>query len=187
MDRYLLCTQQKWGETVYEEVRARATPSENWTLLSLPELDAVAFDLRWLVANISPRQVFFVHWSTFVQEDILGLTECVNFHCTLLPYGRGGHPIENLILSGKTETVLTAHRMTSEMDAGPIYGIGGPISLAGMKAQILRRFVPYCVELTRQIVEHPEREPVPQAGDVVRFSRLSPVAYQALWASRMVM
>lgn len=185
--RYLLCTQQKWGETVYQEAKARATPAEDWTLLMLPETDAAQFDLCWLVNNIRPRLAFFVHWSTMVPVDVLKLSECVNFHCTALPYGRGGHPIENLILRGKTETVLTAHRMTGETDAGPIYGQLGPISLSGMKAQILARFVAPCVALVRELVEHPERAPVPQAGDVERFYRLSPAEYQALWASRMVM
>lgn len=187
VERYLLCTQQKWGEIVYEEVKALRRSSEDWTLLSLPEAEAKTFDLAWLAKNARPRVIFFVHWSTFVSAAVLNIAECVNFHCTMLPYGRGGHPIENLILRGHTETAITAHRMTREVDAGPIYGCGGPISLAGTKPQILARFIPYCVVLTRAIVEHPERQPTPQVGDVVRFSRLSQAEYEALWASRWVM
>src|SRR5262245_59136556 len=87
------------------------------------------------------RYLFFLNYSNHVPSYILNQFECVNFHCSSLPYGRGGHPIENLILRGHTETVITAHRMTEELDAGPIYGVSAPISLAGTKKQIQDRFI----------------------------------------------
>lgn len=136
-------------------------------------------------AEIVPttRYVFFLNWSERVSDALLSRYECVNFHCTPLPYGRGGHPIENMILQGHTETVITAHRMTSELDAGPIYGRYGPVSLAGTKAAIQERFVAPVALLMRGIVEM-EPEPSPQEGTPTCFKRLSPVAYEAFWASR---
>ena len=114
---------------------------------------------------------------------MLDHSEWVNFHCTALPQGRGGHPIENLIVRGYTETVITAHRMVADMDAGPVYGRSESISLAGSKAAIQQRFVAPCVELIQEIVAR-EPMPVPQAGLPTWFERLGPDAYQAIWASR---
>lgn len=131
-----------------------------------------------------PRFRFFLNWSSRVTAaDAMYATECVNFHCTPLPYGRGGHPIENMILRGHTETVITAHRMTVDLDAGPIYGTRGPISLAGTKAEIQQRFVEPVLDLMRWIVET-QPEPTPQAGDIVRFQRLSSAAYREFWRIR---
>jgi methionyl-tRNA formyltransferase len=135
------------------------------------------------IAIVRYRYVFFLNWSSYVSPNILRAAECVNFHCTVLPYGRGGGPIENLILRGHTETVITAHRMVEELDAGPIYAQSGPVSLAGTKAEILDRFVEPVVSMIRQIVTE-EPEPYPQVGEVVRFSRLPKAEMEALWAAR---
>lgn len=52
---------------------------------------------------------------------------------TDVPYGRGGSPLQNLILAGHADTQLTALKMVEEMDAGPVYA-KRPLSLEG-KAQ----------------------------------------------------
>ena len=126
---------------------------------------------------------FFLNWSSKVPSAVLALTEAVNFHCTRLPYGRGGGPIENLILRGHRETVVTAHRMIDEIDAGPIYGMSDAVSLAGTKLEVVARFVEPCASLIRQIVKT-EPTPTPQVGHVTYFARLPKAEYDALWASR---
>ena len=40
---------------------------------------------------------------------------------TDLPYGRGGSPLQNLIIRGHKKTKISALRMVNELDAGPIY------------------------------------------------------------------
>ena len=40
---------------------------------------------------------------------------------TDLPYGRGGSPLQNLILDNKQKTMISAFKMTERMDEGPIY------------------------------------------------------------------
>ena len=40
---------------------------------------------------------------------------------TDLPYGRGGSPLQNLIINGHKETMMSALRCVQELDAGPIY------------------------------------------------------------------
>ena len=146
-------------------------------------------DTYRLLAHLSvareamPHMWFFLNWSSIVPADIVAAFECVNFHAAPLPYGRGGAPIENMILRGHTETIITAHRMTAEIDAGPIYGTRGPISLAGTKDQILARFIEPCADLIQWIVTE-EPTPAPQVGEVVHFRRLGPEAYKEFWKAR---
>ncbi len=91
---------------------------------------------------------------------------------TDLPYGRGGSPLQNLILDGKTETVVTAFRMVEEMDAGPIYAKKA-MSLAGRAEETYRRAGDLCWETIDWIVR---TEPTPQlqAGQVIIFKRRTP-------------
>jgi methionyl-tRNA formyltransferase len=118
-----------------------------------------------------------------VGPEVTNNFTAINMHCTALPYGRGGGPIENLILRGHTETIITAHRMVEHLDAGPIYAQSVPVSLAGTKVEILDRFVEPVVDLIRYIVDN-EPEPVPQAGEVVTFKRLPKAEMEALWSAR---
>lgn len=181
--RYLLATQRPWGVDVFARV-ARARP-DHWTCLYVPpfEVGAAGGALEALLLDIRPRYAFFVNWSELVATPEIERFECVNFHCTDLPYGRGGHPIENLLLSGVTETMMTAHRMVRELDAGPIY-FKLPISLEGItKDAILDGFVEPCARLIGKIIDT-EPQPEPQQGRVVRFSRLSYDAYQRFWKLR---
>lgn len=71
--------------------------------------------------EIAPRTIFFPHWSYLIPPAIHEGWECIIFHMTDLPYGRGGSPLQNLIQRGHRETMLTALRCVAELDAGPIY------------------------------------------------------------------
>ena len=48
--------------------------------------------------KINPKFIFFPHWSYKVNKNIIKKFNCVCFHTAPLPYGRGGSPIQNLIL-----------------------------------------------------------------------------------------
>ncbi len=158
-------------------VNARALTGAPWAEEAARLAGVGTAGLGW------PRYLFFLNWSEKVHGSYLHNFECINFHCARLPYGRGGGPIENLILRGHTETVITAHRMTSELDAGPIYCVSEPIGLAGTKDDITARFVEPVAKMMRYIMEH-NPEPRPQVGEPTYFKRLSPEAYQQFWASR---
>lgn len=118
------------------------------------------------------RYVFFPFWSHKVPKEITDQFECVCFHMTDVPYGRGGSPLQNLILRGHTETVISALRMTEEMDAGPVY-MKRPLSLEGSAQEIYERAAGIIAGMMREIAET-EPTPVPQVGEVVRFERRTP-------------
>jgi methionyl-tRNA formyltransferase len=170
--RYLVAAGAPWGIACYLKHPAVG----EWALAVTPDGLRLGLDTQ-------PRYVFCLNWSHRLAGPMVERHEVVNFHCTDLPFGRGGGPIENLIRLGKTETVITAHRMTAELDAGPVYGQWGPISLAGTKEQICQRFIGPCAALMRWIVED-EPEPVPQIGEPTVFRRLPEAEYRQLWEAR---
>jgi methionyl-tRNA formyltransferase len=116
--------------------------------------------------------VFFLHWSWKVSEELVDRYECVAFHMTDLPYGRGGSPLQHLILRGHRRTMLTAFRMTRELDAGPIYA-KAPLSLEGSADAVYRRTADLAARMTRRLIARPV-VPTPQRGRVVRFIRRTP-------------
>ena len=52
------------------------------------------------IIKINPEYIFLPHWSWIIPEEIYNNFECVVFHMTDLPFGRGGSPLQNLILRG---------------------------------------------------------------------------------------
>jgi methionyl-tRNA formyltransferase len=122
--------------------------------------------------TITPEIIFFPHWSWFIPEEIYTQFECIVFHMTDLPYGRGGSPLQNLIVRGHTETHLSALRCEAGLDTGPIY-LKRPLSLEGTAEEILQRASALMEEMIITIVE--ERPmPTPQTGDPVLFKRRNP-------------
>lgn len=121
------------------------------------------------IAAFSPRFVFVPQWHTRIPASIYEEFEVVMFHMTELPFGRGGSPLQNLIVRGITETRLTAFRCVEGMDAGPIY-TDRPLSLHGTADEIFARCLPLVEEIIDELLDHPV-SPVPQEGEVVVFDR----------------
>ncbi len=124
------------------------------------------------LASIQPRYIFFPHWSHKVQADIIDHYECVCFHATDVPYGRGGSPLQNLIERGHKNTVVTALRMVEDFDAGPVYA-KRPLPLLGLAEEIYIRLAAIIFEMISEIVAN-EPTPVPQTGEPTVFRRRNP-------------
>lgn len=95
----------------------------------------------------------------------------------LFPYRRrtlrpGGSPLQNLICRGHKETVLTALKMTDELDAGPVY-FKRALSLEGTAEQIFARAAELTMEMIGEIVRD-EPTPTPQTGEATFFQRRKP-------------
>jgi methionyl-tRNA formyltransferase len=91
---------------------------------------------------------------------------------TDVPYGRGGSPLQNLILAGHKRTKLTALRMVEEMDAGPIYA-KRELSLDGRAEEIYIRAGELSFDIIKWMIRN-EPNAEPQGGDVVSFNRRKP-------------
>lgn len=162
---YLVAGTRPWSREVFDR-RLRDLPGR-WTFVERAE------DLTpQRLAQLDPRYIFFLHWSSKVPPSITGRFECVNFHMTDVPFGRGGSPLQNLIIRGHRDTMLAALRMTDELDAGPVY-LKRPLSLEGTAGEIYRRASDLAADMIELIIRD-RPEPRPQAGEVVVFERRRP-------------
>lgn len=121
---------------------------------------------------INPKFVFFPHWSHRIDVSIYEQFECVIFHMTDLPFGRGGSPLQNLIARGIYETKISALRCVQEMDAGPIY-LKKPLSLYGSAEEIFLRVSEVIEDMVVELLEKLP-EPIPQEGVPTTFKRRRP-------------
>jgi methionyl-tRNA formyltransferase len=164
-DSYIVLGCKSWNRQVFDEVISR-WPGR-WTFIG---------EREWLtveaVAALRPRMLFFLHWSWKVPEALVANYECVCFHMTEVPYGRGGSPLQNLIVRGHRQTKLTALRMTSEFDAGPVY-LREDLSLEGSAEEIYRRATRLSAQCIRRIIDE-RPSPVPQSGPATVFARRRP-------------
>ena len=88
--------------------------------------------------KIKPTKIFFPHWGFKVPDEIIKNYECICFHTAPLPFGRGGSPIQNLILKGFLTSPVCALKMTDTIDGGPIY-LKRNVSLKGNLSEIFNR------------------------------------------------
>lgn len=133
---------------------------------------ATKAQLQQRCAERSYDYIFFPHWSYIIPANIFENNECVVFHMTDLPYGRGGSPLQNLIVRGYHTTKLTALRVAAGLDTGPVY-FKDELSLAGTAREIFLR----AGKLMRSAIHRILRtrpEPIPQTGDATTFKRRKP-------------
>lgn len=126
-----------------------------------------------ILETIRPEYVFFPHWSYIIPADIYDFFECIVFHMTDLPYGRGGSPLQNLIQRGHKETVISAIRVEAGLDTGPVY-LKRPLSLEGSAQEIYCRAADLIFDEMIPAILKERMKPQPQIGQVVEFARRRP-------------
>ena len=162
---YVVATIRPWNIVQYHAVIP--TLPGVWHLITDPDELTIKH-----LASIQPRYIFFPHWSHKVPAEIIDRYECVCFHETDVPYGRGGSPLQNLIERGHKDTVVTALRMVEVFDAGSVYA-KRPLSLIGLAEEIYIRTAAIVFEIISKIVAS-EPTPVPQTGEPTVFRRRTP-------------
>ena len=162
---YVLAATHKWYADIPNTVRQHLGVEIIW-------IAEKSYLTRANLDNIKPRYVFFPHWSFVVPPEIYENFECVIFHMTDVPFGRGGTPLQNLIVHGLSETKISALRCTSEIDGGPVY-FKRALSLQGNAEEIYIRASRVIADMIGEIIRK-EPTPVPQVGEVVRFHRRKP-------------
>jgi methionyl-tRNA formyltransferase len=162
---YVVVSSKPWSRRIFDETIS--THPGRWEFLD--DRGELTEDR---LAELAPRYVFFLHWSWLVPPAIVNNFECVCFHMTDLPFGRGGTPLQNLIVRGFDTTVLTAFRMTEQLDAGPVY-LKRPLSLDGSADEIYLRATETAARMIEQIVAD-EPDPVAQKGEATVFTRRTP-------------
>ncbi|KKG07366.1 methionyl-tRNA formyltransferase [Methanosarcina sp. 2.H.A.1B.4] len=131
-------------------------------------------DLNFEYINkYSPDYIFFTHWSWIIPEKIFENFECVVFHMTDLPYGRGGSPLQNLILRKIYTTKISAIRVEKGLDAGKIYLKKDLYIGLGSAEEIFIEASKVTFKMIGNIVEQ-KLVPQNQQGDAVYFKRRNP-------------
>lgn len=166
MNKYIILSEKKWNSDLEKKLKLDF-PFSNWKTINRRE----EFQNDLLI-KYNPTKIFIPHWSYIIPDEIFEKHECVVFHMTDLPYGRGGSPLQNLIALGKEKTKISAIKVVKELDAGPIY-LKKDLSLHGTAEEIFIRTNSIIKLMIIEIIDK-DLEPKEQKGDVVHFKRRKP-------------
>ena len=119
-----------------------------------------------------PDIIFFPHWNYLVKKEIFENYLCIGFHTSPLPYGRGGSPVQNMIVRNFKKTQLCSLKLTKKIDSGPIY-MKKEISLKGTGEKIFLNIYRSILDMIFQIEK---KIPIAknQTGKAVYFKRRKP-------------
>ena len=124
------------------------------------------------IKKINPKYIFFPHWNYKIQKNIFNKYQCIGFHSTPLPYGRGGSPVQNMILRGYKKSKVCAIQIEEKFDSGDIY-MSKSFSLNGTADQIYIRIYKIIHKMINRIIK---KLPAPkkQKGKIFIFKRRKP-------------
>ena len=166
MENILIVSEKSWNKELVSYLQS-TMPQYAFYLISQKEDFTVE-----RIGSISPVKIFIPHWSYIIPSAIFERYECIVFHMTDLPYGRGGSPLQNLIVRGLTATKLSALRVEVGLDTGPVY-LKMDLSLSGTAEEIFVRVNKLVGKMIVEIIQN-NLQPVPQEGDPVVFKRRKP-------------
>jgi methionyl-tRNA formyltransferase len=142
-----------WALRIYDTLAA-TTPHTFLIVRSKEEYNEAA------LRAFNPDYILFYGWSWIIKNELLSDFRCLMLHPSPLPKYRGGSPIQNQIIAGEKESMVTIFHMNQELDAGDILQ-QKRYSLEGSLNDILGRMTALGVELTIAILEN-GFHPVPQ-------------------------
>lgn len=163
--KIIIATIKSWN--IANALKFKKTYSGKYNILLITKKENLNYSC---VKKFNPRCIFFPHWSWIIPEKIYRNYKCIVFHMTDLPLGRGGSPLQNLIIRGFTKTKISAIKVIQELDAGPIY-LKRNLSLYGSAKGIYRKASNIVFkDMIPHIIKN-EPKPIPQKGKVVLFKR----------------
>ena len=165
MKNYVILSEKSWNSTLIKSLSKKT--KYNWILISSKH----EFTFENL-KTINPEKIFIPHWSYIIPSNIFNFFECIVFHMTDLPFGRGGSPLQNLILLGHKKTKISALKVNKLIDSGDIY-LKKELYLNGKAQQIYERASDIIFKMILEIVK---KNPLPkkQEGEPTFFKRREP-------------
>lgn len=164
MDLNILLSEKKWHQGLFDRLKDRYQGRINWVLIN--ERSGFTYEA---IARMNPQNIFIPHWSYLIEKNIYENYNCIVFHMTDLPFGRGGSPLQNLIVRGINETRISAIKVNEGIDTGDIY-LKEALSLDGTAREIFERATPIIQGMIENIIDQ-KLLPKPQQGEVVTFKR----------------
>ncbi len=162
---FLLVTEKKWHLSLFRSLKEDS--GHTWHLINSLE----EFTQR-KIEEINPDIIFIPHWSHIIPKEIYGNFECIVFHMTDLPYGRGGSPLQNLIARGHETTKISALKVNKGIDTGDIY-LKRELILLGTAEEIFIRASKIIFDMIFEIIIK-DIKPVVQEGHITNFKRRKP-------------
>lgn len=162
---FIIATSRPWLLSMPERLKER-TGFSFFAAHNPDEL--LSLDLE----TINPEYIFVPHWSWIIPSSIWNAYETVIFHMTDLPFGRGGSPLQNLLLRGHAETKISAIQCLNELDSGPIY-LKHSLSLYGSAEEVFLRCAAAIEDMIIEIIQK-KPAPLPQKGNPTYFVRRTP-------------
>ncbi|EAH8542106.1 methionyl-tRNA formyltransferase [Campylobacter coli] len=164
----VIATLKKWNIKNFDKL-CNFFPKFNFILITKKD----DLNLNY-IQSIEPKYIFFPHWSFIIPDDIHQNYTCIVFHMTDLPFGRGGSPLQNLILRDIKKTKISALKVKEGLDTGDIY-LKRKLDISKGNAQkiyqkaskiIFFKMIPFILK------NNPK--PVPQIGKATFFKRRTP-------------
>lgn len=162
---YVIVSSRKWHDNLAQNLSSRLDKE----IYYIKEKTELAYEH---LKKLNATRIFFPHWSYKIPEEIYNNFECIIFHMTDVPFGRGGSPLQNLISRGIYETQISAIKCVEELDAGPVY-LKRPLALYGSAEEIFIRANKIIEEMIIYIINQ-SPDPIPQQGEVIEFKRRKP-------------
>ena len=162
----VILSEQTWNKDIVGNL-SKKQKNINWVLIDKRE----EFNLEYLRA-IKTDVIFIPHWSYIIPNDIFENYECIVFHMTDLPFGRGGSPLQNLISRGIYSTKISALKVDKGIDTGDVY-LKENLELDGAATDIFERANHIIQKMIISILQN-KIKPVPQKGKVTIFKRRKP-------------
>lgn len=169
MDNIIVATVKEWNIRNYFSLIEKYEGKLNFHLITNPD------ELNYkFIKDINPKYIFFPHWSWIIPEDVYKNYECVVFHMTDLPFGRGGSPFQNLIMEEIYDTKISALKVDEGLDTGDIY-IKEPfnISVGSAEENFIKLSSIVFQNMIPKLLDN-EIVPVKQTGKITTFKRRTP-------------
>jgi methionyl-tRNA formyltransferase len=163
--KFLLVTEKDWHDDLFNKLSIQK--GQVWKRISQKN------ELNYKIINdFKPDWVFIPHWSEIIPSSVYLNFNCVVFHMTDLPFGRGGSPLQNLIVRGFKETKVSAIKVAKGLDTGDVY-LKRSLDLNGTAHEIFIKATDVIHDMILEIVEK-NPTPIPQSGEITLFQRRKP-------------
>ncbi len=168
--KIVVATLKSWNIKNYKKLKRRF-PQIHFKLIKSPE-KLTAKQLN----KIKPKYIFLPHWSSIINSEIYENYSCIIFHMTDLPFGKGGSPLQNLIINGIKSTKISTIKAAKKLDSGDIYCKSAPLDISKNSAHKIYKKASRIIfsELIPFIINH-DPTPIAQNGEVAtEFKRRTP-------------
>jgi len=162
----VIATTKSWNIEAAKKLKKELSPKYQLTIITNKQ-QLTSEKLN----KIKPLYIFFPHWSWIIPKSIWKKHKCIVFHMTDLPFGRGGSPLQNLLIRGIYKTKVSALQVEVGLDTGPIYIKRNLLLKTGNATQMLSRSSKLIFQKMIPYILKNSPKPISQIGKPTNFFR----------------